>query len=949
MVDPRVSEPSSGANPPPRFVVGIDLGTTHCVVASAPLTGPVAAADAVEIFAVPQLVAPGEVADRPLLPSFLYLPAEGELAAGDRALPWGEPAVPVGEFARRRGAQAPTRLVASAKSWICHGGVNRRAPILPWGAPDTEAHLSPFEAQVLCLAHLRAAWDAAHPEAPLCHQEVVVTVPASFDEVARALTAEAAVEAGLPAVRLIEEPQAAFYDFLGAHRAALAEAVGDARLALVIDVGGGTTDLTLVRIETGEDGQPRFERVAVGGHLMLGGDNMDAALAHFVLKKSGIERKLDPTEWAALVQASRLAKEQLLAEDAPAQASVTLMQRGARLIGGTRTIMVTQAEAMEVLVDGFVPFTGPADVADRGGRAGLTTLGLPYTSDPAIPRHVCAFLRRHEQAAAAAGAAVFDGLPRPDRILFNGGVFAAPALAQRLEAIVAGWFGEGTVTRLAHTSLDTAVACGAVRYALSRRGEGPAIGGGTARAYYVGVAGVDGRARAFCVAPKGMEEGRTVEVVDRRFHLVLDRPVAFPIFGFAGDRADPAGKVVELDPEFEPLPAVRTVLRQKGDLQVDAATGAVPVRLSATLTEAGTLALSLVTVELPPQRWRLDFALGGDEADEAEGPEARSADAGESLPEEPPPDPTPLPAGFLEARRTVERTYGGGRMAYDAEAAAGLRASIERALGPRGQWTSGVCRALFDCLLSVAPRRGTTAVHELNWLRLASFCVRPGIGAHGDGARIEGLWALHAEGVKHPTAKANYGEWWILWRRAAAGLDATRQAALYADVSPWLAPQKGPPPPGPRAHGVAEMLRMLAALDRLTPAAKTQAGAWLLTHFKQANSWWPLGRLGARVPPHGSARTAVSPEVAAGWLDLVLPLDWKTADGAAFAAVMLARYTGDPARDLDAGRRAEVVRRLSETGAPGPWITQITQAVDLSEGDTGRVLGDALPAGLRLA
>lgn len=934
-----------------RFVVGIDLGTTHCVVASAPLTGPVPAADAVRIFAVPQLVAPGEVADRPLLPSFLYLPAEGEFAAGDRGLPWGEAPVPVGELARKRGAQAPTRLVASAKSWICHGGVNRRAPILPWGAPDSEPHLSPFDAQVLCLAHLRAAWDAAHPEAPLRHQEVVVTVPASFDEVARALTAEAAAEAGLPAVRLIEEPQAAFYDFLGAHRDDLAAAVGDARLALVVDVGGGTTDLTLVRIEPGEDGSPRFERVAVGGHLMLGGDNMDAALAHFVLKKSGIERKLDPTEWAALVQAARLAKEQLLAADAPESAPVTLMQRGSRLIGGTRTVTVTRAEAEAVLVDGFVPFTGPAEVADRGGRAGLTTLGLPYTSDPAIPRHVCAFLRRHVQAAAAAGAAVVDGLPRPDRILFNGGVFAAPALQARLEAIIAGWFGAGAVTRLPHTSLDTAVACGAVRFALGRRGVGPAIGGGTARAYYVGVAGADGRARAFCVAPKGMEEGRTVEVVDRRFHLVLDRPVAFPIYGFAGDRVDAAGKVVDLDPDFEALPAVRTVLRQKGDLQVDAATGAVPVRLSATLTESGTLALSLVTVELPPQRWRLDFALAGEGAEEAEAGAtlASQATQGESLPEEPPPDTTPLPAGFLEARRTVERTYGGGRLAYDAEAAAGLRATVERAIGPRGQWTSGVCRALFDCLLAVAPRRGTTAVHELNWLRLASFCVRPGVGAHGDAARVEALWALHAEGLKHPEAKANHGEWWILWRRAAAGLSAARQAQLCADVAPWLAPQKGPPPPGPRAHGQAEMLRLLAALDRLTPEAKTQAGGWLLAHFKQANSWWPLGRLGARVPPHGSARSAVPPAVAAEWLDKVLPLDWKTADGAAFAAVMLARFTGDPARDLDAERRAAVVKRLTEFGAPSPWITQVTQAVDLSEGDTGRVLGDALPAGLRLA
>lgn len=933
----KSSAPQSGAH----YIVGIDLGTTHCVVAYASLRSAQGLAPSVRIFPIPQLSAPGEVSELPLLPSFLYLPVEGELPEAARQLPWGSPEIPVGVLAQRRGAQTPTRLVASAKSWICHGGVNRKAPILPWGAGEGDRHLSPFEAQVLSLRHLREAWDAAHPQAPLSAQEVVVTVPASFDEVARGLTLEATVEAGLQGVRLLEEPQAAFYDFLGMDRAQLQRELADARLVLVVDVGGGTTDLTLVCVDRDEAGELRFERVAVGGHLMLGGDNMDAALAHFVLKKANIQRKLDPTEWASLVQSARVAKERILAEEAPEQVTVTVTQRGARLIGGSRAVSVSREEARAVLVEGFVPLSGPTEVAERTGRAGLTTLGLPYTSDPAIGRHVCAFLRRHVHAAAEAGAQIHEGLPRPDRVLFNGGVFSAPALRERLMAVFEGWFGDDAPTLLSPPSLHTAVACGAARAALSRRGVGTAIGGGTVRAYYVGAQAKDGRAQAFCVAPKGMDEGRTVEV-DRRFDLVLNRPVTFPIFSYTGDRSDAAGQIVEPTADFEPLPALRTVVRPQGKLRVDPETNTVPVRLSATLTEAGTLALSLVTVELPPQRWRLDFMLTEEEAPAAEP--AQSA-----VPAPPAAAAEPLPASFLEARRTVERSFGSGRLAYDVQAAKGLRANIERALGPRGGWSSAVCRALFDTLMGVVERRATTAEHELNWLRLSSFCIRPGLGAPGDEVRIEALWTLHAQGLQHAKSKANWGEWWLLWRRAAAGLSAERQGQLFADVQPWLRPPKGPPPPGPRAHGLPEMLRMLAALDRLSPAQKIEAGGWVLAHFKQTNSWWPLGRLGARVPPHGPASAAIPAAQAEAWLQLLAPLDWAQAEGAAFAAVMLARFTGDPARDLAPERRSEVVARLRAIAAPMPWIAQMTEAVELSEGDTGRVLGDTLPAGLRFA
>ena len=929
---------------PATFVVGIDLGTTHCAVAASPISR--AAVDTID---VPQLVAPGEVAARTLLPSFLYLPAPGEFADSDLTLPWGRADAIVGELARQRGAQVPNRLVSSAKSWICHGGVDRRAPILPWSAPDGEPHVSPFTAQVRYLAHLRHAWDHAHPTAPLAEQEVVVTVPASFDEVARELTADAAREAGLVGVRLIEEPQAALYDFLGAHPDDLQDALGPARLVLVIDVGGGTTDLTLVRVHPARDGEPpTLERIAVGGHLMLGGDNMDAALAHHVLAEAGIDRRLDPTEWAALVQSARRAKEALLAADAPAEARVSVQRRGARLIGGTRTIALTREAVTALLLDGFAPHTGPAEIADRRGRAGLTTLGLPYTADAAIPRHVNAFLRRHAAAAAEAGAPVVDGLPRPDRLLLNGGVFNAPVLVERLQAVLSGWYGGEPVPLLAHTSLDTAVARGAARFALGRRGIGHVITGGTARAYYVGVEGEAGARHALCVAPKGMDDGSTAEV-DRQFSLRVDRPVAFPLYAFAGGRTDAVGAVVDVDAEFERLPPIETVLRRQGDMWVDPQTGGVPVRLSTTLTDDGHLELYLVTVELPPRRWKLAFTLTATEPTERPASTSAPTDAPPSTKPEAEPPPEPLPPRFNEARRAIEKAYGPGRIGDDPKNAKALRRALEDVLGDRGQWSSTVCRAVFDAMMAREPYRGASAEHELNWLRLVSWCIRPGFGARGDRARLDALWALHGVGLVHPAAKATWGEWWILWRRAAAGLDRARQQALFDDVRPWLAPPTGPPPPGPRAHGHPEMIRLLAALERLPAAAKETAGLWFEAWFDKIRSWWPLGRLGARAPFNGDAADIVPTAVAERWLDRLMPLDWKTEDGADFAAVMLARVTGDPARDIDPARRRAVAERLAAIGASLTWVELVTQTTTLSDGDAKRVFGDSLPAGLRLA
>jgi molecular chaperone DnaK (HSP70) len=917
----------------PRYAVGIDLGTTHCAISAARLDQPV-----VRLLQVPQLIAPGEVAERPLLPSFTYLPAPGELSEADRTLPWGSPPHVVGEAARRLGAKVPGRLVASAKSWVCHGGVNRRAPILPWNTPDDEPHVSPFEAQVGYLAHLRAAWEARHPDAPLCEQDVVVTVPASFDEGARTLTTDAAEAAGLGAVRVLEEPQAAFYDYLGVHAGQLdprlyPDARG-ARLVLVVDVGGGTTDLTLLRVLPGDEGMagsPRIERIAVGGHLMLGGDNMDAALAMHALQKAGIERPSDATVWSGLVQSARQVKERLLGADAPAQAVISYVGRGSRLVAGTRSITLEREEAQRVLLDGFLPLTGPAELAERAARAGLTTLGLPYATDAAIGRHVCSFLRRHVHAAIEAGARVHDGLPRPDLLLLNGGVFNAPAMIERLGRVLEGWYGEA-VPLLEHTSLETAVAHGAVRSALARRGLGEVIGGGTARAYYVELEGADGRPQALCIAPRGMEEGTSASVPDRVLELVLDRLVAFPLHAYTGDRVDPPGTLVELhgdtETELEPLPPLETILR---DRERSGGGRTVPVTLSASLGLTGALELYLVTVELPPRRWKLEFVL-------------RTATAAEAATEAPvalhapplPPDPR-----VADARRVLDKAFA----EKDSKLVKGLRRDLEKHLGPRAEWSVSTCRTLADAVLELAPKRGATDEHELNWLRLAGWCLRPGFGDPGDATRLDAIWALRSEGLRKPT-KANWAEWWIVWRRLAPGLSSERQRALHDDVRPWLW-RSGKPPAGPAAHGPVEMMQMLATLERLPAADKRTIGELLLERASKLGSYWSLGRVGARVPLSADA-DVVAPEVAQAWAEQLLVLDWATAEGASFATASLVAITGDPARDVSPGLRATVAERLAKTGAPGSWIEMVTRPTARSEGDAKRMFGESLPVGLRL-
>ncbi|MEX3639125.1 Hsp70 family protein [Paraburkholderia sp. BR14320] len=951
-----------------RYSVGIDLGTSNTVLAYAE-----AGSQQIRVFEIEQLVSPGEVAARPLLPSVRYQAADGELSAADLQLPWsagaraasgqgkdtGQPAV-VGRLARLLGAQVPGRLVASAKSWLSHASVDRVAPILPWGAPDDVRKISPLDASASYLAHVRAAWNQHFPKAPLEQQDVVLTVPASFDEGARALTVEAARLAGLPSLRLLEEPQAAFYDWLFRHRDTLADELSQTRLVLICDVGGGTTDLTLIEVGLTDDGEPRLTRVGVGNHLMLGGDNMDLALAHLVEARllggtggaAQAPQRLSAASLSQLVERCRVAKEQLLGAQAPESAPVTLLGAGSKLIGGARTAQVTRAEVEQIIVDGFFPRVA-ADQRPGRPRGAIVEFGLPYATDAAVTRHIAAFLERfaaqsRKALGADSGAPDASGtaaLPVPDTLLLNGGVFRADALSRRLADTLGGWRG-APLHVLHNDNPDVAVARGAVAYTLARAGFAPKIGGGSPRSYFLLLdetpAGKDvtepdaaPAQRGICLLPRGTEEGHEILIEDRTFALRLGHPVRFHLVSSSADTAYQPGELVDLaGGDFVRLPPIATIVQPRDGQRARE----TAVRIATSLTEVGTLDVHCIELDDPSQRWLLEFQL-------------RHGDAQVDLSADGAPQRHPALDRAIEL---IDRCFGARAHNVDPKEIKRLRAQLEHLLGPRDGWNSALLRELFGALWERARRRRRSADHERLWLNLAGYCVRPGFGYPLDEWRVEQLWTLFDDGIQYVTDSQVWSEWWTLWRRAAGGLgeDAQLRVLDAMDYLQKAAQSRHKLPFDVAKTGFADMVRLSASLERIPAGRKIELGEAVLTRLKKPaenhQSWWAVGRIGARQPFYGSAHSVVPPDVAAQWLDAILALDWKKVDPAAFAAVQIARMTGDRSRDLADELRASVVRRLEAASAPRAWITMVSEVVALDNADEGRVFGESLPVGLKL-
>lgn len=934
--------PASNKTNNARYLVGIDLGTTHTVVAYVDLTGDLAKATPT-LFEIEQLVAPGEVAKKPLLPSFRYHPAPGELADDDLVLPWqhqplaGELSrVVVGEWARELGSKVDGRLVASAKSWLSHPQVDRTAAILPWAAAEGVDKVSPVLASASYLSHVRSAWNQEHPQHPLEAQEVVITVPASFDEVARGLTVEAAALAGLPHILLLEEPQAVCYDWYARHQAEAQQLLETMRLLMVCDVGGGTTDLSLIKVST-QQGKLALSRVGVGDHLMLGGDNVDLALAHTAEQRiSPGPKKLSAASLSQLIQQTRKAKEQLLSAEAPAAVKVTVLGSGARLIGGAKSCELSREEVHAVALDGFFPLI---DISERPTRrrSAVVEFGLPYAADPAVSKHLAEFIARHESVCRDALGLEGDNSTSavPDGLLLNGGVFNSPLLSERCQQQLTNWAGQ-VPQLLDNLHPDLAVAYGAVAYGLARRGARLKIGGGSARSFFLQVeqAGADDADKqGVCLLPRGAEEGQPQRLAERKFALRLGQPVRFHLWSSTADTPFAAGELTSLkEADFIALPPLVAALESEGSKEVQ-------VALETTLTEVGTLQIECVSLANEQQRWQVEFEIRKDLARQRAG----------ALPD------VVLPPRFDQALEMVDEVFGQSKKNADPKAVKTLRNDLEKLLGKREQWDSAVLRTLFDQLLVGMKRRRRSQAHERMWFNLAGFCLRPGFGYALDDWRIEQIWPLYQQGLQYSQEAQSWSLWWTFWRRAAGGLNAEQQLQIFNDLAKYLRPEalrNRRLQAELKSRSYEDIVRLAGSLEHLPLDSKQQLGSWLLKRLEKPSetttSWWAVGRVASRVPFHGSAHNVVAAEQVQQWLPQLLKADWKKQPHIGFAAVMSCRMSGDRSRDLNPESRQQVVDKLKVAKAPGSWLEMVESIKELTETETKRVFGEALPAGLKL-
>jgi molecular chaperone DnaK (HSP70) len=953
---------------PARYLIGIDLGTTNSVLAYIDTQEIADAGSPIRVFPIPQLVAHGEVLTLPALPSFLYFPTADELSAGAVSATWDEdPPMVTGVLAREQGALVPSRQVSSAKSWLSYPGVDRHAKILPVQAESPQAlisqpKISPVEASARYLMHLRDAWNGAigtDSETRFEHQEIVLTVPASFDEEARELTVEAARRAGLDNLTLLEEPLAAFYAWIATNRHVLeggrssrpyplrdgnGEGLRDGELILICDIGGGTTDFSLVRARL-VDGELQFERVAIGEHLLLGGDNLDFALARHVEDKLVEDKpkdiRLTLQQRFALRRSCCAAKERLLSDSSSEllRVPVTVLGSGRAVVGQALSVDLTRDEVLQILTAGFLPITAPDEMPAHGRSTALRELGLPYASDPAITRHLAAFLK--QAAVSMNGSFSNHRMAQPDAVLFNGG-FCVPAVTrERIIAAISIWFGgsrTGWRPKLLNSeAVESAVARGAAYYGRVRRGTGLRVKAGSARTYYIGWRSDDGL-QGICVLPAGVEEGATLPLLDREFSVLANRPVSFTLYS-SRTRHDAHGEVATLDEANVDRHAPLVTLLRYGKKMRDVY---LIVRIRASFTEVGTLELWCESRDTP-HRWRLQFELRAEEA------QAQQLDTAKPQPVPTRPSAVATSDAAVESATQLIRGVFGGSAGGDALVPETLVSQMEATLGAkRDSWPISVIRGFADVLLEVAAGRKHSSRHEVRWLNLSGFCLRPGFGAPGDDARVSDLRTVVSNELVFADDLQCQVEMLGLLRRIAGGIPASEQQVLCRKHAR-------------RAGGKSkarvnrqldyEEWRLVASLEHLPASTRASLGQELVAKIRKEPGdaiWlWSLGRLGARIPLYGPLHSVVAAEIIGEWLKALLDLSTFTSMTASAIALM-ARRVDDSSRDIDEAIRKQVISRFMTLGIAEETIQLLSTYVPPERADAVRSFGESLPSGLQL-
>lgn len=872
--------------------IGIDLGTTNCAFAYIdPREGEGADFPPVHVLPVPQQVSATSTAERRTLPSFLYLEGDGI----------------VGEYAREQGSLVPTKLVHSAKSWLSNAEVDRTASVLPWDAQEAGRVMSPVEASARYLRQMREAWER-DGRPPLAEQDVVLTVPASFDEEARELTVQAAAEAGLPKATLLEEPAAAFYAWIANHLRQSQKLLADGMTVLVCDVGGGTSDFTLIRV--GREGdRVEFTRTAVGKHLLLGGDNLDLTLAWLLESKLGAQLSL--RQRSALRRQCSAAKERLLASETLASAEITVLGGGSALVGGTLKSEVLREEVLELALEGFLPFCGLDEKPQEDKKSLFRELGLPYVSDPAVTRHLAAFLMSAQS-------------PAPDAILFNGGFFIPEILRRRVTDVVEQWYGKRPLV-FENNELDLAVAAGAAYYSYVRGGgAGVLVRGGLPRAYFLGVESPGEALSTVCLVPRGAEEGSTQTLDLENLQLVANKPVRFNLYSSLVRTEDRVGDVVEFAAgdliealhQHAPLEAVIRFGKKAEERTV-------PVRLGAHLTEVGTLEIWAES-KISEHRWRLQFELRkpvmAEQAEKARPAAVVSAEAVSS------------------GEEMIRDCFARGTLAPET-----LPAQLEQTLAlGRNSWPLETIRRFGDVFLELSEGRKRSPAHEVRWLNLCGLCLRPGFGSPGDEYRIELARRVWAQGLTFGSRVECETQWWIFWGRVAGGMNRNQQADCFQRLAATLLPRGK----APRVNTslLREMWRCAASLELLPAGTRTDMGNALVKRMRNrdagASEFWCLARLGARKLFYAPVNQVLPAALIGRWVESIAKVD-----GAGECMARLAQVTGDAARDLPPST-IEMVRRAAEGQLEWLAILDGEAAGDLDS--LGRVFGEQLPSGLVL-
>ncbi|GAB3475348.1 Hsp70 family protein [Marinomonas epiphytica] len=899
-----------------KYHVGIDLGTTNCVVSYMAED-----AENVSLLAIPQIMADGSVKSFEYLPSAIYLLAKDEQKSF--TLPWGEQNHArqlVGQGALELGQRRANQLVQSAKSWLSHRNVDRHSPILPWGS-DIDYKISPVHASQLLLEHLKNSWDHAFPDALLAQQKVALTLPASFDAEARALTLEAAKLAGLDDLYLLEEPQAACYQYI--HSQGDLAPLTNANMLLVVDIGGGTCDFSLVAIRQ-PDGkikekglnqkQPAvsLQRIAVGQHLLLGGDNLDQALA-YQLDPQQVS-SLSTARLAALVQQTKKTKETLLGDDAPQTMNITVLGGGRQLIGGSQKFSVTREALLEQVKQGFFPIVEKASVVEKHQYA-VHALGLPYETDAAFTRHLAQFLRSHEQDIQSA-----TGHSMPDAVLFNGGMFNSLIVKQRVLEQLNAWSSHAIVECLGNEP-NQAVAKGACLYLNALAGKSTQIESGAAHSLYLQV----GEGEYVNILPKGTPTGQPLSL-PTPFKVTLGETVQFPLY-----QADDAliGELGDIhnDDRLTYISSLVTELETKlQDTELE-------VRLHILLTEVGLLKLVLKSGE-DSQEWTLSFAAHNS-ASQSESEQSEGV----------------LANRMGEAEEHLVKCFSKVGQKQSADLIKTLRQDLESILGPRNEWNLVTIRRLADKLLSLKSGRNKSAQHEKQWLQWLGFCLRPGYGAQHDEERVSSVVNLTQAGVQFDTAPV-WGQYWTLYRRIANGLPLAQQNRLFKEFSQFYSPA------GLRSREKSkqlltrssdDLIRLVGAFESLSLEDKTTLIDWLAKRLKKSSesdtAWWTIGRIASRKLLSQQQENVYPEEGVLPLLDFALKEDWKKRKQAGLAAVLMCQVSLEESNHMFTYRK-KVEKKLKKDKCPKQWIERLQSVEQMSEDELNELVGENIPIGL---